>query len=130
MSRQGFTSIEYIEIKFRKPFTGTIQVDTSLDGRSIHSSLTQSEDFVGVGIVKLTPDYSGRWFIVTIIGKFDIRSIEFYRQTCWYSVKEIKMVDSVYADGEAKSGNVSNTGTNQAPLLGKRVLQKLMSLGD
>lgn len=77
MSRQGFTSIEYIEIKFRKPFTGTIQVDTSLDGRSIHSSLTQSEDFVGVGIVKLTPDYSGRWFIVTIIGKFDIRSIEF-----------------------------------------------------
>ena len=77
MSRQGFTSIEYIEIKFRKPFTGTIQVDTSLDGRSIHSSLTQSEDFVGVGIVKLTPDYSGKWFIVTIIGKFDIRSIEF-----------------------------------------------------
>jgi len=77
MSRQGFTLIEYIEIKFRKPFTGTIQIDTSLDGRSIHSSLTQSEDFVGVGIVKLTPDYSGKWFIVTIIGKFDIRSIEF-----------------------------------------------------
>ena len=73
MSRQGFTSIEYIEIKFRKPFTGTIQVDTSLDGRSTHSSLTQSEDFVGVGIVKLTPDYLGQDLKHCIVVKIQLQ---------------------------------------------------------
>ena len=77
MSRQGFTSLEYVDIKFRKPFTGTIILDTSLDGRSLHTALSQSSSFVGVGLVTVTPDYSGRWFVITIIGEFDLRSIEF-----------------------------------------------------
>jgi hypothetical protein len=76
-SRQGFSVVEQIDIHFRKPFTGDIQLDVSLDGRSVHQNLTQTASFVGMGSVSINPESSGKWFVIMIKGEFDIRSIEF-----------------------------------------------------
>ncbi len=75
--RQGFTNIETITLHFRKPFTGSIQIDVSLDGRSLHSALTTIDSFTEVGMAIVYPPYAGKWFTVSIKGEFDLRSFEF-----------------------------------------------------
>jgi hypothetical protein len=76
-SRQGYTYPEEIQIHFRRPFTGIIGVDASLDGRSIHSELHQEETFAGVGLARIYPTHAGKWYTMSIGGEFDLRSIEF-----------------------------------------------------
>lgn len=75
--RQGFTYPEGIKLYFRKPFTGTIVTDSSLDGRSIHAATHEEFTFVGVGYVEIHPTFAGRWSTISIHGEFDLRSIEF-----------------------------------------------------
>ena len=76
-SRQGYTYPEEIHIHFRRPFTGIIGIDASLDGRSIHSEFHEEETFVGVGLARIYPTRAGKWYTMSIGGEFDLRSIEF-----------------------------------------------------
>lgn len=76
-SRQGYTYPEKIQINFRRPFTGNIEVDTSLDGRSIQASLHETDSFIGVGLATVYPENAGKWYTMSIGGEFDLRSIEF-----------------------------------------------------
>lgn len=76
-ARQGYTYPEEIQIHFRRPFTGIIGVDASLDGRSIHSMFHEEETFVGVGLARVYPTHAGKWYTMSIGGEFDLRSIEF-----------------------------------------------------
>ena len=76
-SRIGYTYPEELVINFRMPFTGEIQTDVSMDGRSIHSSLEETTAFSGVGTAKVYPSYSGQWHTFAVKGNFDIRSISY-----------------------------------------------------
>ncbi|MBK8113345.1 MAG: hypothetical protein IPK44_01855 [Candidatus Accumulibacter sp.] len=76
-SRIGYTYPEELVINFRMPFTGEIQTDVSMDGRSIHSSLQEVTAFSGVGTAKVYPSYSGQWHTFAVSGNFDIRSISY-----------------------------------------------------
>lgn len=76
-SRIGYTYPEELVINFRLPFTGEIQTDVSMDGRSIHSSLVETTSFSGVGTARVYPSYSGQWHTFAIKGNFDIRSISY-----------------------------------------------------
>jgi hypothetical protein len=59
------------------PFTGEIQTDVSMDGRSIHAALEETTAFSGVGTAKVYPSYSGQWHTFAVKGNFDIRSISY-----------------------------------------------------
>ena len=74
-NRQGFSNIEEICLNFKEPFTGSIDVECSIDGRNLQASLLQSESFSGEGYCRVYPSYAGRWYTVSIKGIFDIRSM-------------------------------------------------------
>jgi hypothetical protein len=76
-SRLGYTYPEELVINFRVPFTGSIQTDVSMDGRSLHEALTEETAFSGVGTAKVYPSYSGQWHTFAVSGNFDIRSISY-----------------------------------------------------
>lgn len=76
-SRLGYTCPEELVVNFRLPFSGEIQTDVSMDGRSIHSSLQEITAFSGVGTAKVYPSYSGQWHTFAVSGNFDIRSISY-----------------------------------------------------
>lgn len=76
-SRQGYTYPEEVQVHFRRPFTGIIGIDASLDGRSIHSEFHEEEIFAGVGLARLYPAHAGKWYTISLGGEFDLRSIEF-----------------------------------------------------
>ena len=76
-SRIGYTYPEELVVNFRMPFTGEIQTDVSMDGRSIHAALQETTAFSGVGTAKVYPSYSGQWHTFAVSGNFDIRSISY-----------------------------------------------------
>ncbi len=76
-SRIGYTYPEELVINFRLPFSGSIQTDVSMDGRSIHAALQETTAFTGVGTAKVYPSYSGQWHTFAVSGNFDIRSISY-----------------------------------------------------
>lgn len=75
--RQGYTYPEVVTCHFTRPFTGEIEVEASLDGRSVHAALTESKSFSGVGYANMYPKYAAKWFNFSITGEFDIRNLEF-----------------------------------------------------
>jgi hypothetical protein len=76
-SRIGYTYPEELVVNFRLPFSGSIQTDVSMDGRSIHAALAETTAFTGVGTAKVYPSYSGQWHTFAVSGNFDIRSISY-----------------------------------------------------
>lgn len=75
--RQGYTYPEVVTCHFARPFTGEIEVEASLDGRSVHAALTESKSFTGVGYAHVYPSYAAKWFNFSITGEFDLRNLEF-----------------------------------------------------
>lgn len=75
--RQGYTYPEVVTCHFARPFTGEIEVEASLDGRSVHAALTESKSFTGVGYANVYPSYAAKWFNFSITGEFDLRNLEF-----------------------------------------------------
>jgi hypothetical protein len=76
-SRIGYTYPEELVVNFRLPFSGSIQTDVSMDGRSIQAALQETTAFSGVGTAKVYPSYSGQWHTFAVSGNFDIRSISY-----------------------------------------------------
>jgi hypothetical protein len=75
--RQGYTYPEVVTCQFARPFTGEIEVEASLDGRSVHASLTENKSYSSVGYANMYPAYAGTWFNISVTGEFDLRGLEF-----------------------------------------------------
>lgn len=74
--RQGFTRIYEIKVFFRLPFSGSITIDTSINGISVEELLRSITTFSGVIKTNLFPDISGRWHTIKIEGNYDLQYLE------------------------------------------------------
>jgi len=75
--RQGMTKIEEVQIHNSLPFTGNLELNSSIDGDSLETYLTSSTSFSNVNKALCYPSRSGRWHTISVIGKFDIKYLEF-----------------------------------------------------
>ena len=76
-TRKGFTVMHEVRMHFRLGFTGTVILDTSLNGTTIESSLTKSYAFTNVLNANCFPVVSGKWHTIKIAGNFDLQYLEF-----------------------------------------------------
>lgn len=74
--RAGMTNLEEVRVDFASVSTGTIIVDSSLDGSALADEFTDTTEFTGVRQAIAYPPYSGKWHNVTVTGKYDIVLIE------------------------------------------------------
>ena len=75
--RAGMTDAEEIRMDFKVLSTGTLRVDTSLDGTSLGTELTTEQVFNSTRTVTCYPEYSGKWHNITVTGKFDVSHLQF-----------------------------------------------------
>lgn len=75
--RQGMTRIEEVQIHNSLPFTGNLELNSSLDGESLETYLTSLTSFSNVYKALCYPGVSGRWHTISVTGKFDIKYLEF-----------------------------------------------------
>ena len=75
--RTGFTKAEEVRVTFRSPSTGTILLETSLNGSVVESALTKSKVFTDVTELVFYPSSSGRWHNIKLDGNYDIKHLEF-----------------------------------------------------
>ena len=74
--RLGMTTILEVKAAQRRPSTGILTIDSSLDGRSIDASLQYSQSY-GSSVYWLgLPDISARWHVVTVSGNYDLTGLE------------------------------------------------------
>jgi hypothetical protein len=74
--RLGMTDILETRVQFRDACTGTLTIDSSLDGRTIDATLQFSVNWTAVTVVEAYPDISARWHIVTLSGNYDLTGLE------------------------------------------------------
>lgn len=76
-TRQGMTSPEEVRVHMRIPCTGSIQLNTSIEGKVYTLSLNQLQNFTNAVEATLYGGYSGRWHNVVLEGKYDVSYLEF-----------------------------------------------------
>ena len=74
--RLGMTWFGEVRLQFRKPYTGDIILDASLDGKALVPSLRYTETFTEVYEALLFADISARWITVSISGSYDLTGLE------------------------------------------------------
>ena len=75
--RQGFTQAQEVKCHFRSSSTGVLEVDSSLDGRALEFSLTETYPFNLAASVTGYYGNSARWHTIKISGQFDLQYMEF-----------------------------------------------------
>ena len=75
--RTGFTKAEEVRVSFRSPSTGTILLETSLNGSVIEGTLSKASVFTEQTELVFYPSSSGRWHNVVVKGNYDIKHLEF-----------------------------------------------------
>jgi hypothetical protein len=70
--RQGITDIQEVRFDFASNCSGNVTVDVSLDGQSVVNSLTFTAAHANSKQVVVYPPYSGKWFNITVSGKYEI----------------------------------------------------------
>ena len=70
--RLGMTDLEEVRFDFASLSNGTVTVDLSMDGSAVGSDLSFATDFTNVKQVVVYPPYAGKWFNVTVSGKYDV----------------------------------------------------------
>ncbi len=75
--RLGFTQFLEARIHFSKPSTGTITLDSSIDGISLDPSLSYSESFTSALSHVFQIAERARWFTISISGDYDLQFLEF-----------------------------------------------------
>lgn len=76
--RLGRSRMAYLKCHFKDEFTGTLIVETSLDGRTVAKELTKAADFSGVVSALFPFTMVGDWFNIKIQGQFALSHIECY----------------------------------------------------
>lgn len=74
--RLGMCNLLEVKALFRSPCTGILQLDASMDGRNIDPGLRYTWTYTNDGIVESLPDISARWFIVSLVGIYDLTGLE------------------------------------------------------
>lgn len=74
--RGGITSAQEVRFDFASVSAGEVIVDISLDGKNVASDLTSITNFNGVTVIAYPP-YDGKWFNVSLSGKWDVSFMEF-----------------------------------------------------
>jgi hypothetical protein len=75
--RQGMTDIQEFTINFAQLATGAIKIDLSIDGKNLVEEASFSETHNNVRQKTIYPPYSGKWYNLTISGRFDVSDIKF-----------------------------------------------------
>lgn len=76
--RLGKSTIAYLKCHFKEPFTGSLIVEASEDGRTIAKDLTKAANFSGVLSALFPFTMVGDWFNIKIRGDFALSHIECY----------------------------------------------------
>lgn len=74
--RLGMTTLQEVILQFHLLSTGTVKVETSLDGKTVEASLTKQEDFTDVRNITFKTGSTGRWHNLIISGQFDLTYIQ------------------------------------------------------
>jgi hypothetical protein len=80
-SRLGMTDVEEVRVQFRTPSTGTIEVESSLDGRNPEAGFSHFSEYSGATHAIAFPNLSGRWHNITLRGNYDLTHLEFRGKT-------------------------------------------------
>lgn len=75
--RQGMTSLEEVRVHHREFKTGSIKIESSVEGKLIDGAFTLEEPFVDSSSWIKKGGYSAKWHNVTVIGQFDLTYLEF-----------------------------------------------------
>src|ERR1044071_2373322 len=73
--RRGVSDIQEITFNFAAVSNGSVKIDLSLDGKTIIDEAAFESSFDDARQVTVYPPYSGKWFNVTIKGKFDVSDL-------------------------------------------------------
>lgn len=76
--RLGKSKLAYLKCHFKEPFTGSIIVEASKDGRTVDIALTKAADFSNVVSAKFPFTLVGDWFNIKVRGDFTLSHIECY----------------------------------------------------
>lgn len=74
--RKGVTQIQEVRMHFRTSSSGSVIVDSSLDGRALEFSLPKTGVFSLAGSTSFNPNSTGQWHTVTLSGQFDLQYLE------------------------------------------------------
>lgn len=74
--RHGYTVLESLRADFRQKCSGTLQVESSLDGQSVEAGIVKEYEYSDVTQIVQGVGNSGRWHNVVFIGQFDISYLE------------------------------------------------------
>lgn len=74
--RQGMTSLESLRADFRRACTGQLEIETSLDGRTVENGLTKTYDYDTVQQVLQGIGNVGKWHNISFKGQFDLSYLE------------------------------------------------------
>jgi len=74
--RLGVTTIEEIEAQFGIQSTGTLETETSLDGKTVELSLSTSYAFTGARVVKAPVSKTGKWHNIVFRGQYDLTYLQ------------------------------------------------------
>ena len=75
--RQGFTALEEVRADFRRACDGTLEIETSIDGRSVEAGLTKEYAYSDEVQLSQGIGSSGRWHNIGFKGQFDLSYLEF-----------------------------------------------------
>lgn len=76
LTRSGMTTIEEIIVHFSLASTGSIETESSLDGKNIRASLSKVKQFEAALTVNMPVGVTAKWFNILFRGQFDINYIE------------------------------------------------------
>lgn len=74
--RLGYTQLHEVKVHFRNSSSGTIVLDSSMDGRALETVQQQTWNFNSVANTTVTTDLVGRWHTVKITGNYDLTYLE------------------------------------------------------
>ena len=71
------TSLEELRVDFKGLSSGTLRVETSLNGKNVSAGLSKTQSFDNVDSVTLYGAFPGKWHQITLQGYFDISYMEY-----------------------------------------------------
>lgn len=69
--RLGMTDLEEVRIDFASSSSGSVIVETSLEGDALTTDLVTTKNFSGRSVI-VYPEYSGKWHNITVTGIYDV----------------------------------------------------------
>ncbi len=75
--RQGMTSMEEMRVHMASDCTGTITVETSVEGKNLSAGFSRTDNYVDSNLIIFYGGYTGKWHNMRLNGIFDITYLEY-----------------------------------------------------